>query len=200
MLEEAHLKLQVVAGLHTLSPESAQEVEAVDERLVGRQAEGGLRIEEVVGLRVVGVHRVAIFQEQVDKGIELPAEESAVVAQIAGAHREREVYGQTVAVVVVGMLPVHVPCLAPDDAVEASHGVDDGGCGLAQETAEAPVGIVEDEFTDAVGHLAYGHAATSGGHDIIDGGRLHLAAELPHQTAAEGVRSTLPKRKSVGTG
>ena len=149
---------------------------------------------------MVGVHRVAILQEQVDEGVELPAEESAVVAQIAGAHREREVYGQTVAVVVVGTLPVHAPSLAPDDAVEASHGVDDSGGGLAQEAAYPSVGIVEDEFTDAVCHLADGHTATSGGHDIIDGGRLHLATELPHQTAAEGIRSTLPEGKSVGAG
>ena len=82
----------------------------------------------------------------------------------------------------------------------ALHGVDDKGCCLAQETTKTPLAVVEDDVTHTMGNLADGHTTHRRRDDIIDGRRVFLAKEFPHQRTTQCVECRLPEVHAIGTG
>ena len=124
-------------------------------------------------------------------------EQGTVVSQIAPAECHRSVNGRLLVVMVAVVVAAHAPRVAADDAVQALNGVDNGCRRLTQESGEALGAVVKHRQAQAVRHFTNGHAAATGGNDVVDGRRLRLAQELPHQRAAQGVGCRLPEGQPV---
>ena len=85
VLEEAEVGFQLLRVGDGRTPEAAQQVEAVDERLVAGEAHGHAGTEEVEGLVLLVVVGVAILYAQFQVGVMLASEQGVVVGQIARA-------------------------------------------------------------------------------------------------------------------
>lgn len=124
----------------------------------------------------------------------------AFVGNITLTDEHRRVDGYAVVVVIEVMAGAHTPSITTDDAVEGSDRIKHAGGKLMPETGPPALTVVEGKGRGAVEDFSDGNAAEGSGEDVVDGCRLVLTPELPHQTAAEDVWTALPEVKTVGTG
>ena len=200
VLEDSDDRLSLLAVVDSVAPELAEQVEIVDERLVAGEARGEVQREIVVRLRVAVVEGVAIEQVEGEIRLVLATEDPALISEIAVAHAHGKLHGYAAEVVVHVSVLAHDPRVAVDESVESLHRVGDKGGGFTQEAAEAACAVVQYERRYAVHDFTDADAAEGGSQHVVDSRRFHFTAELPHQAAAQSVRSTLPEVQSVAAG
>ena len=92
------------------------------------------------------------------------------------------------------------PRLTCYQTVDAAHGRYQSRKDLAPDTLGSRGTVVDEKVGQAVGDLTQLHAAERSGHQVVDGGRLRLHEEFPHQTSSGGEGNGLPEVHPIATG
>ena len=200
MLEQTELHLIAVSGLEIASPQPSEQVNTIDKRLIGRKTERHMARKIIV--RTIGrrLKHVAILHKETQIRVVLTPEKAAVVGQITMSEGQREVYGDGVVVVIEVIGLPHTPSIAIHQSRNALHGVDDRGQKLTREATESTTAIVENKCRHSMRNLAEADSSYRCGHHIVDSRRLYFAQHLPHQTASQRVRHTLPEVEPTTAG
>ena len=197
MLIYAELHIKPALRENWRAPYSAHKVKGVDEGLVGRHTNLHVGREIVVWLVLTLVERVAILKIYSYVRIPFATEHGAVVCKISCSCSNREINRKTPVVMIrLGIWP-YSPSIATAHAVETTHRIDGSSGKFTKKPPETAGAVVKNDVAHAIGNLSYADASESGGHEVVDGSRLYLATELPHQGAAKGIRGRLPEGKPV---
>ena len=200
MLIDAELHIKPALREDWRAPYSAHKVKGVEEGLVGRHTNLHVGREIVVWLVLTLVERVAILKIYSYVRIPFATEHGAVVCKIPCSCSNREINRKTPVVMIrLGIWP-YSPSIATAHAVETTHRIDGCSGKLTKKPPETAGTVVKNDVAHAIGNLSYADASESGGHEVVDGSRLYLATELPHQGAAKGIRGRLPEGKPVAAG
>ncbi len=206
VLIEADVEFPLVGQLSLDGANATSKVEFAHGGVVGGEVDKGVEVEVVEGacgfaeFEVVVV--VAVGEVEVEIGnVVLVALKGVVMdgshvvdEAVADAHLETVWLG---GFLLAGVEAVDTEHLARKHAVDAAHGVEGCAEDFAHDTAEACLGVVEEDVGGAMGNLTDGCSADACGKEVVDGWSVGLAEEFPCERADDGVEEGHTIRKPV---
>lgn len=206
VLIEADVEFPLVGQLSLDGADATSEVEFAHGGVVGGEVDEGVEVKIVEG--ACGFAEFEIVVVVAVGEVEVEVREVVLVALLGVVMDGSHVVNETVAdahleavwlggFLLAGVEAVDTEHLARKHTVDAAHGVEGCAEDLTHDTAEACLGVVEEDVGGAMGNLADGCSSDACGEEVVDGRSVGLAEEFPCERTDDGVEDGHAIRKPV---